>query len=894
MAAAALTLRPLAAQDIIRPAQQWETLRTAHFTVLFPATTHDWAVDLATRLEPMRDAVGTLVEHVPRRRVTILIDDPFATANGFALPFIGSPTIVLWPDPPAPGSDIANFDRWPSLLVTHEFAHIAHLTWPTRNPWQRLLWRALPENVGPVARRSPNWVREGYATYVEGHVTGRGRPNGAYRAATLRALAVEGQLPPYGALDGSGRYEGDAMPYLAGSAFFEWLTQSAGDSSLPHLWRRMSARRNRTFDEAFTGVYGQSPAEMYGWFTAEVTGKALAAAASLRATGLDTGLTVRRLGWYSGPPTISPDGNLIAAAVRAPGRATRIVVWPRLPSATDSAAADSARRRLLERDPDDVPAVQRGPLQSSPVAALTAVHGRAYFDPRFLPGGVPRLLLSRFDPRPDGAFRPDLYEWTPGTGAVRRVTHGANVREGDPTPDGRVAAAVRCHDGACDLVLVALATGRVTPLRTGHPDESYDHPRIAPDGGSLTVAVHRGQHWSIERITFGRSMHAEALTPDTADAYDPAFTPDGRQLVFVSEAGGVPHLALLDLDSHATQMLTATLGAVSGPDVDPADSSVYFLVDHATGRHLQRVPLVDARPIDAPTLPDSLAPVAIPVPPVDPPLARSDSTTPAPTVRGYIPTPHGLRILPGAAIATDGRFATLMVGSSDPVGQFAWTLQGALGDAGTWRGGALSAVWRGWPAEVFGQLVAVHDDPFRQVAGTFAPRTLDADYQSAVVGLSLPVVNSFHADHFRLAFSAGHLATDVNGARLLAYGDAATNIDMSHGDLFAGVGLGLHGAAGRTQGAGWGRLLAGANAHIGTRTLGLRGDVAYGEVNAGAPPFERFLAGGLAPPLTDPSLLSERIAEPALPVGIGYGRAILRYRLATTLSGPLLAYFDGL
>ena len=81
---------------------------------------------------------------------------------------------------------------------------------------------------------------------------------------------------------------------------------------------------------------------------------------------------------------------------------------------------------------------------------------------------------------------------------------------------------------------------------------------------------------------------------------------------------------------------------------------------------------------------------------------------------------------------------------------------------------------------------------------------------------------------------------------------------------------------------------------MGARSWGYRGDIAYGEVSGGAPPFERFLAGGVAPPLTDPSLLSERVAEPALPVGIGYGRAVLRYRLATDVPGPLLAYFDGL
>jgi hypothetical protein len=900
--AAALTFGPpVAAQDVIRPAQQWETLRTAHFTVMFPATTREWATDLAARLEPMRDAVATAVEHVPRRRVTILIDDPFTVANGFALPFIGSPTIVLWPDPPTPESDIANFDQWPPLLATHEFTHIAHLTWPTRNPWQRFIWRLLPEDLGPVARRSPNWVREGYATYVEGHLSGRGRPNSAYRAATLRTFAVEGQLPTYGALDGSGRYEGDAMPYLAGSAFLEWLTANAGDSTLPRLWRRLSARRNRTFDEAFVGVYGQSPGVMYGRFAAELTGKALAAARALAATGLDTGITVRRLGWYSGAPTMSPDGNLIAAAVRAPGQATRIVVWPRLPTASDSQAIVRARRALLARDPEDVPAIQVGPLQPSPVASLTSVHGRAYFDPRFVPGAVPRILVARLDPRPDGALRPDLYAWSLATGDVRRITHGAGVREADPSPDGRVAAAVRCHDGACDLVLIALASGRLTVLRTGRPSESYDHPRFAPDGGSLVVAVHRGPHWSIERIAFGRGTHApEPLTPDSTDAYDPAFTPDGDAVVFVSEAGGTPHLAMLDVESHTTRMLTATVGAVSGPTCDPADSSVYFLVSHATGQHLARVPLADARDDGPPTLPDSLAPAAIPVPPPAPALADGGPVTPTGAPHPYVPTPRGLRILPGGAIATDGRFGTLMVGSSDPVGQFSWLLQGALGDAGTWRGGSATAVWRALfaprPVTLEAQILAVHDDPYRQVAGTFAPRALDADYQAGLVGLSLPIASSAHTDAYRLGVSAGHLATGdgANGARAFGFADAGTAIDFTHGDLFMGAGLAVHGSAGETQGQGWGRVLTTADFHMGARSWGYRGDITYGEVNGGAPPFEHFLAGGVQPPLTDPSLLTERIAEPALPVGIGYGLAAVRYRLATDVPGPLLAYFDGL
>src|ERR1700723_2174992 len=64
---AAIAAQPLLAQDVIRPAQRWESLTTAHFTVLFPATTRDWAVDLRSRLEPMGDAAAPVVEHVRGR-----------------------------------------------------------------------------------------------------------------------------------------------------------------------------------------------------------------------------------------------------------------------------------------------------------------------------------------------------------------------------------------------------------------------------------------------------------------------------------------------------------------------------------------------------------------------------------------------------------------------------------------------------------------------------------------------------------------------------------------------------------------------------------------------------------------------------------------------------------
>src|SRR5688572_29527564 len=100
------------------------------------------------------------------------------------------------------------------MLATHELAHVAHLTRPSRNFWQRTFWGMLPASIGPIARRSPRWAYEGYATVLEGQITGSGRPNGAWRPAVLRQWAIEGRLPSYGALSGSPTYRGNDFPYL--------------------------------------------------------------------------------------------------------------------------------------------------------------------------------------------------------------------------------------------------------------------------------------------------------------------------------------------------------------------------------------------------------------------------------------------------------------------------------------------------------------------------------------------------------------------------------------------------------------------------------------------------------------------------------------------------------
>jgi hypothetical protein len=865
MALAALSL---VLQSVLRPAQHWETVRTAHFTVDYPASARAWSLDIARRLESVRSLVDSVVGGHPTHRVTVLIDDPYNSANGFALPFLDAPTIVLFAVPPEPSDDIGNYRDWGQTLITHEYTHIAHLTIPSRNPWEQLLARLSPAELSPIAAESPRWVIEGYATFVEGRVTGDGRPHGAARAAILRVLALEGRLPTYGQLDGSPRFEGGEFAYLAGSAYLEWLASTHGDSTLPHVWRRMTARRERTFGEAFMGVYGESPDDLYGRFTVELTRKALDARAALAASGIDTGETVERTTWYTGDPAVSLNGRLLAIPIRAREKSTRIVVSTTAEWRGADTSLARQRRELLQRDPLDVPAIAFGPPRRHVIAQLTSAHNRGFDEPRFIGrDSLPSVLVSRLEPLADGALRRDLFLWSLREGTVHRVTHGAGVRAAAPAPDGRSAAAVRCHDGACDLVSVNLIDGSVRLLRPGSPDTTYDRPSIAPDGHTIAVALHGSHNWSVVLVDSG----VHAIGPDDgANRYDPVFTPDGRSVILVSEAGGVEHLESIDLATNTTRIVAAGLGVISSPAA--TDSSVYFLTTHANGRVVQKASFSAAREGTQLALPDSLAPVALPTPVV----AESLQHGPIEGPRPYGVSPRGYRLLGGGAFATQDRFATLALASSDPVGRLGWILQGALGDRDTWRGVSIGAAWRGWPVEVDGQVFGTWDN--------------GAEYHGLAFAASVPAAGSWHTDEYRLGLSAGRLG---GAQRTFAFASAATRADATTDDRILGWGGGVQAAAGRTDGASWTRVLGDVSAHLGTRDVAANGTFAAGIVNRTAPAYEQFVLGGVAPPLTDSSLLVQRIVEPVLPPGIPEGRYLLRYRFSTAGIVPVSFFFEG-
>ena len=866
-----------------RPYLAWRTIRTAHFTVHYPPELEAWATDVAARLDPVDSAVRGIVGYAPRVRTEIVIDDPYASSNGFAIPEIGRPTITFWATPPSPRIEIGDVRTWPEMLAVHEFTHVAHLTRPTRNPLRRTLWRLLPADVGPIALQAPRWVDEGYATYVEGRITGSGRPNNAWRAAILRQWALEGRLPTYAELSDWGAYRGSSFAYLAGSAFLEWLVAREGDSSLVHVWRRLSARRTRTFDEAFAGVFGDSPAYLYGRFAADLTARAYAARALLAEPGLDTGVVVQHLTWDTGDPALSPDGARLAIVLRAPNRPSRVVIWKTaFEPDTISPRRDSA---LLKADPEDVPAIRRYPPPKHAIATLRARAGYAFDKPRFLADGQ-RLLVVRFTPVGDGTVRPDLYLWNSATGAVRRLTRGAGITNADPFPDGRAAVAERCVGGHCDVVRVDLTTGTVSPIAIGTVATSYYRPRVSPDGGAAIAAVRTAGRWRLTHIDLVTNEQRLVGPDDGANRFDAAWL-SPTEIVATSDRGGIANLERIDLASGTATPITRVTGAAVAAAPDPRTRGVWFLSLHARGYDLRRLDsLRTAAPVGA--LPEALVPAVRPhVDPAPPLPVRDDFTS-----HSYGFGVQGNRWLPGASSSADGANATVAGFTSDVVGRFEALASGTVGLSSAWRGVGIEGVWRGWRPVVRVAGFDARQTPSRSASARTVGTALDVELRGAALSLGGGQDFGSWAHDETIGASAGRLRGDQGGAgRELLFGRLGV-VRRHVGDGWWGAArVTVHGAIGRTENLGFARGSATLTvAQGGSATVPLLATATFGRTAERTPAFERFSLGGSPAPMLDGELLAQRVLDPALPTGTAVGRDLVALRASMPL-GVVSPYY---
>lgn len=663
------------------PHEDWRTITTRHFRIHYTKADEAWTLPVAARIESIRDAVVAEVGFAPERITDVVVENPLADPNGITYSLLGSPRIVLFTEPPGPELQIGEFGDWPALLTTHEMTHLVHLLRPSRNRWQQRLEKILP--LDPIALGAPRWVLEGYATLIEGRITGSGRPSGSMRAAILRTFAREGRLPSYAQLSSDRRFLGMSMAYLAGSAFLEWLEKTHGQQTTRDLWARMTARERRGFAEAFTGVFGDSPSRLYGRFAADLTASAVAVS---RSQNVREGELWQETTRGSGDPAVSPDGRQIALVLRDQQRRATLVIESTGPNEEEPRL--SARiAEMLRRDPQDVAPVRTKPLPRKHLFTFVPIDGGDLEAPRWTRDGR-SLLYSHRQPDLDGTLHHDLFVWTPSTGRNRRVTHLADVHDADPLPDGRTAIAVRTRHGLSQLVVVDLDTGAIVEKTAPRTEVVVSHPR-ASASGALAWSEHRGDRWFV---------NGAAAT--VRDSFNPEWGPHGE--LYATVAGG-GFFNVARLTERGAEVVVRSANAAFQPAPAP-DGSLYFMSlepdgfvvrkiapDEGSDRLADDGPRVPVDPRPDPSLVPALPPAhGVPV------TLRDEAVTSRPYGIGR----QERALLFGGQASSSGTSVEAGLRIGDVAGRLDTLILGATGGGSLPRGAAIASVWKRWPLDL--------------------------------------------------------------------------------------------------------------------------------------------------------------------------------------------------
>lgn len=124
------------------------------------------------------------------------------------------------------------------------------------------------------------------------------------------------------------------------------------------------------------------------------------------------------------------------------------------------------------------------------------------------------------------------------------------------SPDGRRLAVTLSKDDTSQIYILDLLTGDAT--RFTHGGALDTEPVFSPDGQWLYFTSNRGGSPQIYRASL-TSGEASRVTFEGGYNVSPALSPDGRTLAYVHRREGRFHIAVMELATRQTQVLTDTV-----------------------------------------------------------------------------------------------------------------------------------------------------------------------------------------------------------------------------------------------------------------------------------------------------------------------------------------------
>ena len=524
------------------PTCRWYTLETPNFRVHFPEGWEELARDVAGRAEDARGKVVELVGTDPGKVDVVL--NPYADfSNGYAALF---PThIGLFPTFPQ-GKWAGTRGDWLSMLVTHEYTHIAHmhtaegLTWVLKKIFGEV--GLLPNMMVPM------WLTEGLAVYSETVNTDGGRGRNPYFEMKFRTPILEGRPWKYDQIGHYGKvHPPPDRPYVGGYYMMREIVREFGEEAPSSLVHEHSIFPLFPIDWDLTVYKGRPGWSIWRDAVAKVAGSVSRPPGRRLTCGKDV---------FYHRPTWSRDGRWIYAYRTG---------YDLVPALVRIDVGSGREEVVLEED-------------------LTT--GGSF--------GVSgdRLYFAKLRPHPldDSRMISDIYELR--SGRVRRLTRGLRAWSPTLSPDGRRVLFLR-NEGVYNGLWVVGPDG-------GSPRElikvermAFSSPCWSPDGRWIALSGNLRGYQDIYLVSSdGSGM--ESLFLDEAGDFDPCWSPDGRYIVFCSDRTGVHDIYAYDLGARKLYRLTDLSTGAFEPSVSPDGRVIAYTAYTTEGTHIYLLEWDDA------------------------------------------------------------------------------------------------------------------------------------------------------------------------------------------------------------------------------------------------------------------------------------------------------------
>ena len=381
----------------------------------------------------------------------------------------------------------------------------------------------------------PLWLIEGMAEYLS---VGRMDP---HTAMWMRDAALRNDLPSIKKLTTDPRY----FPYRYGQALWAYIGGKWGDQAVSDVYR---ASLRGGWDAALRRVIGITSDSLSKEWLSSIRSTYMPLMEG-RMKPADVGQTLignpKEPGEMNVAPALSPDGKWVAFFARR-GLFT-----------VDLFVADANTGQVVKK--------LTGPNADPHFDALSFVSASGSWSP-----DAKKLAFISFQ---QGDNRITIFDVDSKDEERSISIKGVGaINDASWSPDGSTIAISGLAGGISDLYLVDVKNGQVRQLTNDRYADLL--PAWSPDGKTLAFTTDRGPDTDFQALKYGE-MNLALM--DVASAQirqleifpgakhiNPQYSPDGRQIYFVSDREGFSDIYRLDLASNQVYQVTRAATGISG------------------------------------------------------------------------------------------------------------------------------------------------------------------------------------------------------------------------------------------------------------------------------------------------------------------------------------------